>query len=425
MRNTGHPAQSWYAQTAPITPRPALEGDADCDVAIIGGGFTGLGAALELAKAGVSVVLLEGAQIGSGASGRNGGQVHTGQRLDPATLEQKLGADAARQLWSMSEDAKTSLHGLIRDHGIDCDWRPGLIHAWHKPGFAAEDRAYGDFIAKFYGYEGFRLLSRTDVAQELGTDAYHGGSFDAGGGHLHPLKLALGLARAAEGLGAKLYENSRVCAWTPVADGARLCLQSGARVTAKTVLVCGNGYMEGLSERIDAHVMPINNFILTTEPLNDPAVLPNDYAAADSRFVVNYWRKTADGRLLFGGGENYTPWFPKDIASFVRRNMLKIYPQLEKARISHAWGGTLAITLSRAPFVRRLKPNILVSAGYSGQGVVLAPYFGRLLARAVLGDDRDVELLSRLPAPAFFGGRLLRWPALVAGLSYYALRDRL
>jgi gamma-glutamylputrescine oxidase len=425
LKNTGHPAQSWYAETASVTSRPALEGDADCDVAIIGGGFTGLGAALELAKAGVSVVLLEGAQIGSGASGRNGGQVHTGQRLDPETLTHKLGADAARQLWSMSEDAKAALHGLILDHGIECDWRPGLIHAWHRPGFAAEDRAYGDFITRSYGYEGFRLLSKSEVARELGTDVYHGGSFDAGGGHLHPLKLALGLARAAEGLGAKLYENSRVCAWTPVADGVRLCLQNGARVTAKTTLVCGNGYMEGLSERIDAHVMPINNFILTTEPLSDPSILPNDHAAADSRFVVNYWRKTADGRLLFGGGENYTPWSPKDIAAFVRRNMLKIYPQLEKARISHAWGGTLAITLSRAPFVRRLSPNILVSAGYSGQGVVLAPYFGRLLARAVLGDDRDVELLSRLPAPAFFGGRLLRWPALVAGLSYYALRDRL
>jgi gamma-glutamylputrescine oxidase len=351
--------------------------------------------------------------------------MHTGQRLDPGTLEQKLGADAARQLWGMSEDAKASLHGLMRDYRIDCDWRPGLIHAWHRPGFAAEDRAYGDFIATSYGYEGFRLLSKAEVAQELGTDAYHGGSFDAGGGHLHPLKLALGLARAAEGHGAKLYENSRVCAWSDVSDGVRLCLSNGTRVTAKTVLICGNGYMEGLSERIDAHVMPINNFILATEPLNDLAVLPNNYAAADSRFVVNYWRKTADGRLLFGGGENYTPWFPKDIAAFVRRNMLKIYPQLENVRISHAWGGTLAITLSRAPFVRRLASNILVSAGYSGQGVVLAPYFGKLLARAVLGDDRDLDLLSRLPTPAFFGGRLLRWPALVAGLSYYALRDRL
>jgi len=425
VRNSGHPSGSWYAATADITPRATLEADADCDIAIIGGGYTGLGAALELAKAGVAVTLLEGAQIGSGASGRNGGQVHTGQRIDPETLERQLGADAARQLWTLSEDAKASLHAMIRDYAIACDWRPGLIHAWHRPAYEAEDRAYGDFIARHYGYEGYRLLSKAEVAQELGTDVYHGGSFDAGGGHLHPLKLALGLARAAEDHGAKLYENSRVCAWTNIAEGVRLCLDNGARLTAKTLLICGNGYMEGLSERIDAHVMPINNFILTTEPLDNDAILPGDPAVSDSRFVVNYWRKTADGRLLFGGGENYTPWFPKDIAALVRRNMLKIYPQLAGTRISHAWGGTLAITLSRAPFVRRLSGNIFVSAGYSGQGVVLAPYFGRLLARAVLGHERDVDLLARLPVPAFFGGRLLRWPALAAGLSYYALRDRL
>jgi gamma-glutamylputrescine oxidase len=183
--------------------------------------------------------------------------------------------------------------------------------------------------------------------------------------------------------------------------------------------------MEGLDDAVDAHVMPINNFILVTEPLRDRTILPNDIAAADSRFVVNYWRKVAGNRLLFGGGENYLPWFPKDIAGMVRRNMLKIYPQLAGLRVTHAWGGTLAITLSRAPFVRRLSHNVLVSAGYSGQGVVLAPYFGKLLARAVTGSGHDVDLLSRLPIPAFFGGRLLRWPALVAGLSYYALRDRL
>lgn len=425
MHNKGHPNGSWYADTASIPARPALSTDLDTDVAIIGGGYTGLGAALELARAGIQVTVLEGAQIGSGASGRNGGQVHTGQRLDPETLEAQLGADAARQLWQMSEDAKASLHGLIRDYAIDCDWRPGLLHAWHKASFAAEDAAYGDFITRHYGYEGFRLLSKAEAATELGTDVYYGASFDADGGHLHPLKLALGLAHAAETHGAQLFENSRVSSYVPIADGVRLCLHNGARVTARHLLVCGNGYMEGLSERIDAHVMPINNFILTTEPLDDPALLPNDYAAADSRFVVNYWRKTPDGRLLFGGGENYAPWFPKDIAALVRRNMLKIYPQFAKARISHAWGGTLAITLSRAPFVRRLSPHVLVSAGYSGQGVVLAPYFGRLLARALLNDGRDVDLLARLPAPAFFGGRFLRWPALVAGLSYYALRDRL
>ena len=423
MQNTGHPAQSWYAATVPLSAFPALADDADVDVAIIGGGYTGLGAALELARRGVRVAVLEAAAVGSGASGRNGGQVHTGQRLDPETLEAELGTDAARQLWDMAADARRHLDDLLGD--IDCDFRPGLIHAWHKPRFAAEDRAYRDHVETQYGYDKLRLMDRDEVAAELGTSVYHGGLFDSGGGHLHPLKMALGMARLAQEAGAVIYENSPVEHIGSWKDGPRLFVRGGASVTCHTLLICANGYGSGLDARIDNHVMPINNFILATAPLGDPAILPHDFAASDSRFVVNYWRKTTDNRLLFGGGENYTPWFPKDIKAFVRRNMLKIYPQLKDVEITHAWGGTLAITMSRAPFVRRLDERTLVSAGYSGQGVVLAPWFGRLLARAVLGDARDIDLLSRLTVPPFFGGRALRWPALVAGLSYYALRDRL
>jgi gamma-glutamylputrescine oxidase len=425
MNNLGHPAGSWYRATVETPPaRPRLEGDVGVEVGIVGGGYTGLGAALELASKGIKIALLEGAEIGSGASGRNGGQIHTGQRLDPEMLSKQLGADAARQLWDMAEDAKTDLHDLIAQYDIDCELKPGLIHAWHKPRFVEGDIAYATFVRTTYGYDKVSVMPQKAVAQALGTDVYYGGLYDAGGGHLHPLKLALGMARAAEGLGATLFEHSKVLRIDTAGTRPVLHTEHG-RLTCDTVLLCGNGYMEGLDDAVDAHVMPINNFILVTEPLRDRTILPNDIAAADSRFVVNYWRKVAGNRLLFGGGENYLPWFPKDIAGMVRRNMLKIYPQLAGLRVTHAWGGTLAITLSRAPFVRRLSHNVLVSAGYSGQGVVLAPYFGKLLARAVTGSGHDVDLLSRLPTPAFFGGRLLRWPALVAGLSYYALRDRL
>ncbi|EGF89327.1 gamma-glutamylputrescine oxidoreductase [Asticcacaulis biprosthecium C19] len=421
IANTGHPAGSWYAETADIPAFPTVEGEIETDIAIVGGGYTGLGAALELARQGIDCAVLEGGRIGSGASGRNGGQVHTGQRLDPETLEKMFGEDMARQFWTMAMDARAHLDALIRDQAVNCDFKPGLVHAWHKPRFEADDRAYADFVSSRYGYDKLSFLDKSQTATELGTDVYHGGLVDAGGGHLHPLKLALGMARAAQSRGANLYEDSRVLRY----EGTSLTLTNGRRVKAKRLLICGNGYMEGLSEQIDARVMPINNFILVTAPLPDNTILPSDYAAADSRFVVNYWRRTPDNRLLFGGGENYTPWFPKDIKAFVRRNMLKVYPQLSDVEITHGWGGTLAITMTRAPFVRRLAPDVLVSAGYSGQGVVLAPYFGKLLARAVTGDSRDIDLLSRLPTPAFFGGRMLRWPALVAGLSYYALRDRL
>lgn len=425
IRNTGHPSESWYADTVAVPDYPIFEGVSETDVAIIGGGYTGLGAAIELSRQGIDVTVLDGGRIGSGASGRNGGQIHVGQRLDPQTLEQQLGADAARQLWDMAMDARTHLRDLISDNAIDCDLKSGLIHAWHKPRFAEEDRAYADFVSGRYGYDQLSLIGKASVADELGTDVYHGGLFDRGGGHLHPLKLALGMARVAVQNGAKLYEDSHVQAVRQRGDGVYLELSRGRVLKCRRLLFCGNGYMEGLNDRIDAHVMPINNFILVTEPLPDRTILPSDYAAADSRFVVNYWRRTPDNRLLFGGGENYTPWFPKDIKGFVRRNMLKIYPKLAGVGITHGWGGTLAITMSRAPFVRQLSPGVFVSAGYSGQGIVLAPYFGKLLARAVTGDSRDIDLLGRLPTPPFFGGKMLRWPALVAGLSYYALRDRL
>lgn len=422
LENTGHPPDSYYAATTALTAFAALHGDAHTDVAIIGGGFTGLGAALELAQQGHSVTLLEAATLGSGASGRNGGQVHIGQRLDPETLTAQMGADAARQLWDMAMDARAHLQSLL-DSGIDADFRPGILHSWHKPKFAVEDRAYADFILDHYGYDQIRLLNKTEIANELGTPVYHGGIYDGGGGHLHPLKLALGMTRKAHSAGARLHEHSPVQSITRTKGSIVLTTPSG-HLTAQKLLICGNGYMQGLDSDIDRHVLPINNFILVTAPLDDPAILPNNYAAADSRFVVHYWRKTPDNRLLFGGGENYSPRFPDDIKGFVRKHMLKIYPQLEQTPIDYGWGGTLAITLSRAPFVRELEKDVFVSAGYSGQGVALAPYFGKLLARAAMGDPKDIDLLSRLPVPAFFGGKLLRWPLQVAGLSYYALRDR-
>jgi gamma-glutamylputrescine oxidase len=425
MRNHGHPADNWYALTAPNMTFANVTGDVDCDIAIIGGGFTGLGAALELAQSGANVALFEAAEIGSGASGRNGGQLHIGQRLDPAHIEALLGDVAAKALWQMAMDARENILKLVADHTIDCDLRHGIVHAWHRPKFEADDRSYADFVEGHYGYGRLRFMTKAETADELGTDVYHGALFDAGGGHLHPLKFALGMAKAAQRSGAKIFEQARIVSKHKTATGHQLALSSGHRVTCNTLLICGNGYMSGLDETIDAHVLPINNFILTTEPLHNETILRSNFAAADSRFVVNYWRKTHDNRLLFGGGENYSAHFPSDIKAFVRANMLKIYPDLREVKISHAWGGTLSITLSRAPFVRNLGGGAYVAAGYSGQGVVLAPYFGKLLAKAVMGDEADVDLLARLPTPSFWGGKLLRTSALTLGLSYYALLDKL
>ncbi|MDQ0464281.1 gamma-glutamylputrescine oxidase [Caulobacter ginsengisoli] len=419
MRNTGHPAGSWYAATADLPEtRPALKSEVQADVCVVGAGFTGLGAALELARRGAKVVVVEEATVGSGGTGRNGGQVHPGQRREQDWLERVVGAEDARRLWTLAEEARANLHSLIGE--IDCDWRPGLIQARHRLVGAEHEAAYADLLAERYDYPLLEVVDRERMTHLLGTDRYFGGLIDHGGGHLHPLKLALGMARLAEAAGATIHERSRVTGLEP----GRVRTAHGS-VECERMILTGDGYLDGLVPALETRVMPINNFIAVTEPLDDPTILPSDMAAADSRFVIRYWRKTPDGRLLFGGGETYTPRFPADIAGFVRRHMLGTYPQLASAAITHAWGGTLGVTTTRLPYVGGPMPGVLAAAGYSGQGVMLAPYFGRLLAQAALGEAALLEPLKRLPTPAFPGGKWLRWPALAAGMSWYALRDRL
>lgn len=426
-RNQGHPSTSWYAHTAnPFPDLASLKGEHRTEVCIIGAGYTGLGAALRLAEQGVSTIVLEEAQVGSGASGRNGGQIHTGQRRDQHWLEQAVGPDDAMALWCLAQDAKAHLHDLIAQHTIACDLKPGMIHARHRCHGEDQDRAWLDHMAARYGYQQIRLIEKDALAHELGTDVYFGGTVDEGGGHLHPLNFALGLGQAALKTGAQIFERTRALSWRKTVRGMEVTTQEGTVICQRLILT-GDGYIDGLSSQIDARVMPINNFILATAPFGELAdeIIRSNAAVADSRFVINYFRKSSDGRLLFGGGENYSPWFPSDLIRFVQRHMLRVYPNLATLPITHAWGGALGITMTRAPYVRALAPGVVAAAGYSGQGVMLAPYFGKLLADASLNERSGLDLLSRLPTPPFPGGKLLRWPALVAGLSWYALRDRL
>lgn len=420
-----HP-KSWYAATANrFSPLPPLQGGTRADVCVIGGGYTGLSAALHMAEAGLDVVLLEAGRVGSGASGRNGGQIHSGHRRDQDFLEAQVGLDDAKALWGLAEDAKALLHDLIRRHAIDCDVRSGLIVADHKPAYVAHSHAYAKKLNDVYDYPDAAPLSREELRALVGSDAYHGGMIDHGGGHLHPLNFALGLADAARRAGARLYEQSRALR---IEEGARVRVVTAAgSVEADWVLECGDGLQDGLDRRVDTHVMPICNYIAATAPLGERAreIISNGAAVADSRFVVNYYRLSGDGRLLFGGGESYRRGLRPNPAEFVRPYMLRIFPQLADVNIDYGWGGVLGITMTRLPFVRKLSPRVLTAAGYSGQGVMLAPYFGKLLGEAVKGQLGQFDLLSRLPVPAFPGGPLMRWPLLVAGLSYYALRDRL
>lgn len=413
---------NWYADTASDLPHlPPLSGDVSAEVCVVGAGFTGLGAAMAL---GGRAIVLEASEVGAAATGRNGGQVHTGQRRDQTWLEKVVGPDDAMALWRLAEDARAQFRTLT--DAIACDWRPGLIHARHKPGDEAEDAAHAERMAERYGYDQLALIDEAKLAHELGTDVYYGGLIDHGGGHVHPLKLARGMAERALAAGATIHAHTRAETWRRA--GGKIVVETRTgRVTCDQLILTGDGSLNVMAGPARARVMPINNFIAVTAPLGALAeeIIRSNAAVSDSRFVVNYFRKTPDGRLLFGGGENYRPGFPRDIAGMVRKNLAKVYPRLAEVPITHAWGGTLGITMNRMPFVGEIAPGVRVVSGYSGQGVMLAPHVGQLLAEAALGRPDGVDLLARLPTPPFPGGRWLRWPLTVAGLSWYALRDRL
>ncbi|MCX5579183.1 NAD(P)/FAD-dependent oxidoreductase [Kaistia terrae] len=420
-------APSWYADTADQTLAfPPLDGDTRADVVIVGGGYTGLSAALHLAEAGIDTVLIEAEKIGWGASGRNGGQLHTGQRRDQDFLEKRLGKPAAHELWGLAEEAKALVHQLIDKHQIDAEWRPGLIETVHKPRLVDEERHYVEKLNRDYGYAPAEWIDREQLAPMIGTDSYFGGRLDRTAGHLHPLKFAQGLARAAAKAGARIHEGT---AATKLVDGETPVIETlRGRIKAETIILAGNGLLDGIDQEVETRAMPIKNFILTTEPIGaggPGGLIPGGEAVSDSRFVVYYWRPTPDGRILFGGGETYSRSDPADIFAFVRRHLLKIYPQLERTRIDHAWGGTLAVTVNRLPFLRKVRSGVYAASGYSGQGVALAPFGGKILAEAILGNPGKLDAFASLPCPRFPGGKLLRWPALVAGMSWYALRDRI
>ncbi|SFE46391.1 gamma-glutamylputrescine oxidase [Sulfitobacter brevis] len=417
---------SWYAATAtPLAPFPALKGTVKADVCVVGGGYTGLSAALHLAQAGRDVVLIEAQRVGFGASGRNGGQLGSGQRVDQQGLEKMLGDAAALRLWEMGEEAKSLVKSLIAEHKIDCHLKPGVAWTASSKSEVAHLHDYAHHLQSRYGYDQIETLDHAALQSVCPSPDYHGGVLDMGAAHLHPLNYALGLARAAAAAGVRIYESS---AAHDIEEGLKTTVHTDAgKIEARHVVLACNGYLGALNRKVAARVMPINNFIAATEPLGDRIadVLPRDVAVADDRFVVNYFRLSQDGRLLFGGGESYGYRFPADIAAKVRKPMSVVFPNLKDVKIDYAWGGTLAITMKRLPFLARLGPNILSASGYSGHGVGTATHAGYLMARAIQGDGDGFDTMAAIPTPAFPGGAALRNPLLVLAMSWFSLRDRL
>ena len=418
-------AASYYAATAnAAVDAPPLRGEVPADVCVVGGGCTGLSAALHAAQAGLSVVLLEGGRIGWGASGRNGGQIIPGLRLGALELIAKYGPDEARALFDLSIEARELVVNLIARHAIACDLKlTGHLSAAAKPRDMEHFRREAECLAERMAYPHARLVEPADIGAEVASPDYHGGLIDALGGHYHPLNYTLGLARAAAGAGAVLHEGSVA---TRLERGLKLRVHTAQGVvTADHVILAGDALLGELDPDVARHIMPVGNYIVATEPLDRPdALIAQDRAVSDSRFVVNYFRMTADHRLLFGGGERYSASPPADMAGFVAGHVRRVFPQAADLRIDYAWGGLVSITRTRLPHLGA-SGGIAFAHGYSGLGAALSTLAGKLTAEMLQGRRDRFERFARIAPPAFPGGTALRGPLHTLGMLWYALRDRL
>jgi gamma-glutamylputrescine oxidase len=418
---------SWYAASCGEPPRhPRLQGDVRADVCVIGGGYTGLSSAIELAKRGYKVAVLEAARIGWGASGRNGGQVINDIASGMDLVEQQLGLDAARKLWATTLEAVHIVSERCAEFAIDCDLSWGYFHAALKPRQLNGLAEMQERAARVYGYDGFTLIGQERVPEMVASPLYVGGLHDSGSGHLHPLKYALGLGRAAHELGVQIYEQSRAL---KIEQGSPAVVHTAdGKVTADFLILGGNAYLGELVPTLDRKIMPVGTYIVATEPLGrDRAatLIPQNLAVCDQNFVLDYYRLSCDHRLLFGGRVSYSGKTPLALKETMRRGMLKVFPQLGDVKVDYGWGGFVDITMNRAPHFGRLAPNIYFAQGFSGHGVALTGLAGRMMAEAIAGQAERFDLYARLQHRDFPGGPLLRTPALVLAMAWYRLRDLL
>jgi len=418
---------SYYAASASPAPvYPALDQPVETDVCVVGGGITGCSTALHLAEKGYRVVLLEQHRVGWGASGRSGGQIITGYACEMGKLERLVGASDARRHWDMSLEAMRLVRSRIDQHGIECDLQWGHLHAAIKPRQVRELEEWAEQLEQQYNYDQLELLYGEDVRPVINTDRYIAGMMDHGSGHLHPLNYTLGLARAAAAHGVQFYESTPA---TEVREGARpLVSTPQGSVTCDHLVFCGNAYLGALQPDLRRKVMPVGTYIIATESLGAHRareIMPANAAIADINFVLDYFRCSADHRLLYGGRVSYSTLTPGNLKTTMRPRMLKVFPELEDVKIEYAWGGFVAITMNRAPDLGRLRDNIYFAQGFSGHGMALTGFAGALMAEAIAGTAERLDLFARIPHNPFPGGRLLRTPALVLGTLYYRLRDLL
>ncbi|MFI8746169.1 NAD(P)/FAD-dependent oxidoreductase [Pseudomonas sp. NPDC077186] len=424
-----HAASYYAASVNRQLAYPPLGGELQVDVCIVGGGFSGLNTAIELARKGLTVALLEAHKIGWGASGRNGGQLIRGVGHGVEQFENLIGADGVRELKLMGLEAVELVRRRVEEFQIDCDLTWGYCDLANKPehlaGFA-EDKAELESL----GYRHpLRLLQPEQMHEVVGSDNYVGGMIDMGSGHLHPLNLALGEAAAAASLGVQLFEDSPV---SRIDHGREVRVHAArGQVRAKYLVLACNAYINGLEPTLSGKVLPAGSYVIATEPLSEAqarSLIPQNMALCDQRVALDYYRLSADRRLLFGGACHYSGRDPADIAAYMRPKMLKVFPQLADVRIDYQWGGMIGIGANRLPQIGRLKDqaNVFHAQAYAGHGVNATHLAGKLLAEAIAGQEsRGFELFAQVPHMTFPGGKYLRSPLLALGMAWHRLKELL
>ncbi|MGN0923821.1 NAD(P)/FAD-dependent oxidoreductase [Ectopseudomonas mendocina] len=424
-----HAASYYAASVNRQQAYPPLDGERQVDVCIVGGGFSGLNTAIELAQKGLSVALLEARKIGWGASGRNGGQLIRGVGHDVEQFEAVVGKDGVRQFKLMGLEAVEIVRSRIEQFRIDCDLTWGYCDLANKPahmdGFA-EDKAELESLG--YRHE-LRMVPQERIHEVVGSDNYHGAMIDMGSGHLHALNLALGEAAAAQLLGVQLFEESPV---TRIDYGSEVRVHTAnGQVRAKYLVLACNAYINGLNPTLSGKVLPAGSYIIATEQLSEEQarqLIPQNMALCDQRVTVDYYRLSADRRLLFGGACHYSGRDPADIAGYMKPKMLKVFPQLADVRIDYQWGGMIGIGANRLPQIGRLKdqPNVFHAQAYAGHGVNATHLAGKLLAEAIAGQEsRGFDLFAQVPHMTFPGGKHLRSPLLALGMAWHRLKELL
>ncbi|GAC1664499.1 MAG: FAD-binding oxidoreductase [Steroidobacteraceae bacterium] len=435
MKLSYPPAPSYYAASiatsATLTgqngqpTRESLRGSMQADVVVLGGGIAGCSAALHLAKRGYRVALLEAHVVGYGASGRSGGQTIFGLAASQKSLIAQVGRDDARRLFDFSVAALDLTRSLIEEYAIDCDYHANHIHVAVKARHLQELDEWHRELQDDCGYPSL-LLNRAELKTHVCSERYLGGLLDPRSGHLHPLKFTQGVARAAESAGVKIFENSKVLRYE---DGAQVVVHTAqGSVQCAQLVLCANVYIGTVAPALARRILGVGTYIIATETLGEEraaSLLPSNAAIADINWILDYFRRSADHRLLFGGRVSYSAMQPRRLAESMRRRMLRIFPTLADIKVAYAWGGYLDITMNRAPDFGRLATNVFYCQGFSGHGMSLTSLAGQLVAEAIAGTAERFDVFARIPHRDFPGGRLLRRPSLVMAMMYYRLRDLL